>query len=120
MRKAKRHINGFINYLFAAYKVPRIPVRVHYGFDVMETENGVGFGVYTQEKDGFNPRIDVGCGKYGSGVTMECIAHEFVHYLQQLNGRGYDNPDALEEDAEYWAQALYNQYRINKKARPCA
>lgn len=117
MRRAKRHIAGFINHLFNVYNVPRIPVHVHYGYDVVDTPNGSGFGVYSENKDGSDACIHVGCGKLGKSAAMECIAHEFVHYLQQLKGRGYDNPTALEEDAEYWAQALYNQYRINKKSK---
>lgn len=117
MKKSKRHVKNFINYLFEAYKVPRIPVRVHWGYDVVETPGGTGFGVYIENADGSNPCIHVGCGKLGTGATMECIAHEFVHYMQHLHGRGWENIPALEEEAEYYAYALYNQYRINKKSK---
>ena len=117
MKKSKRHVKNFINYLFEAYKVPRIPVRVHWGYDVVETPGGAGFGVYMENADGSNPCIHVGCGKLGTGVAMECIAHEFVHYMQHLNKRGWNNIPELEEEAEYYANALYNQYRINKKSK---
>ena len=73
MRRAKRHINGFINHLFGMYKVPRIPVCVTYGYQVVATPNGMGFGVYIENEDGANARIYVGNGKLGKKVTMECI-----------------------------------------------
>ena len=117
MRRAKRHINGFINHLFWMYKVPRIPVRVTYGYQVVETPNGMGFGVYTENPDGTDARIYVGNGKLGKRVTMGCIAHEFVHYLQSLHGRQMIDGTEIEEDAEYWAQALLHQYIINKKSK---
>ena len=72
--------------------------------------------IYIENEDGSNPCIYVGCGKLGKGVTMECIAHEFVHYLQSLHGRGWNDIENAEIDAEYWAQALFNQYKINKKS----
>lgn len=117
VRKAKRHINGFINYLFTTYDVPRIPVRVKYGYDVVKTPSGAGFGVYIENSDGTNPCIYVGCGKLGKSVTMKCIAHEFVHYMQSLHNRGWNSLPEIESDAEYWAEALFNQYRINKKSK---
>ena len=115
MKKAKRHINGFVNHLFEMYRVPRIPVKVMYGYDTVATPNGIGFGVYCENPDGSDARIYVGYGRMGKAVTMVCIAHEFVHYLQSLHGRAICDNIELEEDAEFWAQALYNQYRINKK-----
>ena len=117
MKKAKRIVNNFTNYLFETYKVPRIPVHVHWGYDTVATENGVGFGVFMQDKDGGNQCIHVGAGKLGKGIAMRTIAHEFTHYVQQLKGRGWDDIPALEDDAEYWADALYHQECINKKSK---
>ena len=117
MKKAKRDINRFINYLFATYDVPRIPVHVMYGYETIATPNGYGFGLYTEDADGSNARIYVGYGKLGKSTTMHCIAHEFVHYMQSLHGREMNNSEENEVDAEYWANALLNQFLINRKSK---
>lgn len=117
MKKSKKIVNNFINYLFETYKVPRIPVHIHWGYDTVATENGVGFGVYMENQDGSNPCIHVGAGKLGKGVVMRTIAHEFTHYLQALNGRGWSDMEQIEGDAEYWSEALYHQYCINRKSK---
>ena len=116
MKKAKRHLNGFINHLFGVYAVPRIPVIIHWGYDVVQTPTGVGFGVYSENTDGSEPAIHIAAGKLGTRIAMQVIAHEFCHYLQHLKGRSWDDVN-IETDADYWSEALVNQYIINKKSK---
>lgn len=115
MRRSRRYAKNFTNYLFSTYGVPRIPVIIHWGYDVVETPVGCGFGVYMERTDGTDRSIHIAAGKYGTSCMLKSIAHEFVHYLQHLHDRSFEDGPQIEADADYWANALYNQWRINKK-----
>lgn len=113
MRRAKRQVNGFINYLFAKYNVPRIPVYVHWHHDTLiGANNDLAFGVFWYDEH--RQEIHVAGKRAKKSGVMQCIAHEFTHYLQWLHHRDMSD-DRVEADAEYHGAGLLGQYLINKK-----
>jgi hypothetical protein len=117
MKKAKSHVNNFVNYLFAMYKVPRIPVYIHWHHNaVVNAEGRYGFGVFCWGGDE-RPCIHVAGKQLGKTGVLHTFAHEFVHYLQYLHGWDVDNGEESEQAAEYYGQALTNQWLINKKSK---
>lgn len=114
MRRSKRRIKKFVDHLFGVYQVPRIPVYIHWYYDVICTETGTAFGVFVNDK---NPCIHVAAKQIKTSKLHEVIAHEFTHYLQYLKKRDFDNEESIENDAEYWAAGLYGQWLINKKKK---
>lgn len=111
MRRSKRRINAFINHLFGLYHVPRIPIYIHWQHESIVVGDEPCFGFFHYEDDG-KCCIHAAAAQIGTSKLHEVIAHEFVHYLQWLNGRISES--TIEEDAEYMAAALYGQWLINK------
>ena len=117
MVKKKRIINRFINSLFCEYRVPRIPVHIHWGYGYLVDEHGDEFFGICVEKGGQAKCIHVAPNDLSLSLTMNVVAHEFVHYLQFLHGR--DMSDAqVEKDAESWANVLCGKWIINHKIAP--
>lgn len=114
MKKAKTQVNNFVNHLFAAYNVPRIPVYIHWHYNSVVNEHGQGgFGCFfwgTDEK----PCIHIACKQIGKTGALSTFAHEFVHYLQYLHGWDMDD-DECERAAEYYGAGLMGQWLVNKK-----
>ena len=114
MKKAKKQINNFINHLFGVYRVPRIPVYIHWYHDSLVSEKAYGFGLFcygTEEK----PCIHIACKKTKKTGALGTFAHEFVHYLQYLHGWDLNNDEESECAAEYYGAGLMGQWLINKK-----
>lgn len=113
MRKKKRIIKHFTNWLFEEYKVPHIPVKVLYTADFIN-DNGIDcYGYFG--KDRGETVILVAAKRLGTTKCLFTIAHEFVHYMQQLNGRNMAETEIIEEDAYTFEKALVGKYLINKK-----
>lgn len=116
MNKNKRFVNRFINHLFGVYNEPKIPVYVHYGYpSCIDPDDNAAFGVYCYPKDGKGETCIHIAGDIGTTSIMSCIAHEFVHHMQRINGRDMDEVESIERDAEYWGAGLMGQWIINKK-----
>lgn len=114
MNKNKRFVQRFINHLFGVYRVPTIPIYICYGdkeFNIGSKKHISGF--YNRMPS--NKCIFV-AGKIGTTKIMAVIAHEFVHYVQDLHGRDMENDD-VEQDANYWGVGLLDQWIINKTKR---
>lgn len=114
MKKAKRHLQNFVNHLFGIYKVPRIPVYIHWHHPSVVNADGLcGFGVFCYGDDE-KPCIHIACEKIGKNGAHSVFAHEFVHYLQYLHGFDMDNVEESERAADYFGAALYGQWIISK------
>lgn len=115
MIKSKRKVNRFVNYLFARYNVPRIPVYFHWHHTtVINKEGKVGFGVFCSGGDE-QPCIHVSCKTVRTTGALFTFAHEFVHYLQYLHGWTINNDEKSEAAAEYYGAGLVGQWLVNKK-----
>lgn len=115
MVKAKRKVRRFVDYLFARYNVPRIPVYFHWYHDtVINAEGKVDFGVFCSGDDE-KPCIHVSCKTVKTYGALQTLAHEFVHYLQYLHGWTINNDEKSEAAAEYYGAGLVGQWLINKK-----
>lgn len=115
MKKSKRKLNRFVDYLFARYNVPRIPVYFHWHHTtVINAEGKVGFGVFCSGGDE-PPCIHVSCKTVKTTGALYTFAHEFVHYLQYMHGWTINNDEKSEAAAEYYGPALVSQWLVNKK-----
>lgn len=115
MIKSKRKVTRFVNYLFARYNVPRIPVYFHWHHTTVCNNDGrVGFGVFCSE-GGEPPCIHVSCKTVKTSGALYTFAHEFVHYLQYLHGWEINNDVKSEAAAEYYGTGLVGQWLTNKK-----
>ena len=116
MKKKKRFVERFINHLFGVYNAKRVPIYVHYGYkSCIATDGRECFGCYSYPKnDGEGETCIHVAGDLGTTTLLQVIAHEFVHYIQHINGRDM-NDEAVEDDAEYWGAGLMGQWLINKK-----
>lgn len=113
MNKKKRIIKHFTNWLFEEYKVPRIPVRVLHKIDFINDNGTDCYGYFG--RDNGETVILVSAKRLGTIKCLFTIAHEFVHYMQQLNGRNMAETEIIEEDAYTFEKALVGKYLINKK-----
>lgn len=113
MNKKKRIIKHFTNWLFEEYKAPRIPVMVMHYVDYIN-DNGVDCDGYFGEDNG-ETVILVAAKRLGLTKCLYVIAHEFVHYMQQLNGRNMSEKEIIEEDAYTFEKPLVGKYLINHK-----
>lgn len=115
MKKSKRKVTRFVDYLFARYDVPRIPVYFHWHHTtVINAEGKVGFGVFCSGGDK-PPCIHVSCKTAKTTGALYIFAHEFVHYLQYLHGWTINNDERSEAAAEYYGTGLVGQWLVNKK-----
>ena len=113
MKKKKRIVRHFTNWLFAEYKAPRIPVRVMYDCDAIvdgvEKCNGY-FGW-----DNGELVILIAAKRIGTTKCLFVVAHEFVHYMQFLNGRNMTETEIIEEDAYTFEVPLVGKFLNNRK-----
>lgn len=115
MKKAKRRVDDFVNHLFGIYKVPRIPVYIHwYHHSVVDANGHYGFGVFCYDDDE-KPCIHVACKQIKTTQALFTVAHEFVHYLQYLHGWIPDNGKESELAAEHFGAGLLGQWLVNNK-----
>lgn len=115
MNKAKKQAKKFVNYLFEKYKVPRIPVYIHWYHNSVYNEKGeYGFGVFCWG-GGEEPCIHVAGKVIGKTGVLGVIAHEFVHYLQYLHEFDFEKKTESERAAEHFGDGLLGQWLINKK-----
>jgi hypothetical protein len=113
VNKKKRIIKHFTNWLFEEYKAPRIPVRVMHYVDYIN-DNGTDCQGYFGYDNG-EKVILVAAKRLGLTECLYVIAHEFVHYMQQLNGRNMSEKEIIEEDAYTFEKPLVGKYLINHK-----
>ena len=113
MNKKKRYLKRFTNWLFNEYRVPRIPVRIMYNCDAIVDGETTCDGYFGD--DNGETVILVAAKKLGLSKCRYVIAHEFVHYMQQLNGRNMEEKEIIEEDAYTFEKALVGKYLINHK-----
>ena len=118
MVKSKTVIRNFVNFLFREYGVPRIPVYVYWYYDVVLVQDqGVAFGCYsTDDSDESKRAIHAVAGtKWGTNFTLRVLAHEFVHYLQDIHHREYG--EMAEEEAAHYGDALVCKFLQNRRKR---
>ena len=84
MKKKKRIVRHFTNWLFSEYQVPRIPVRVMYDCDAIIDGETKCYGYFGD--DNGERVILVAAKRIGTTKCLFVVAHEFVHYMQFLNG----------------------------------
>lgn len=119
MVKSKRIVRSFINFLFQEYNVPRIPVRLYWYYPAILVENrgtvNPAFGCYHHDDDDKTSRCihAIAGTKFGTNITLRIIAHEFVHYLQDIHNRDFNGSE--EEEAAYYADALVGKFLQNKR-----
>jgi len=113
MSKKKRYLKRFTNWLFNEYQVPRIPVRIMYNCDTIVDNGTTCYGYFGD--DNAETVILVAAKKLGLFKCMCVVAHEFVHYMQKLNGRNMEENEIIEEDAYMFEKALVGKYLINHK-----
>ena len=113
MKKKTRIIRHFTNWLFSEYEVPRIPVRVMYDCDAI-IDDGVKCYGYFGEDNGERV-ILVAAKRLGTTKCLFVIAHEFVHYMQFLNGRNMSATEIIEEDAYTFEVPLVGKFLNNRK-----
>ena len=113
MNKKKRIIKHFTNWLFEEYHAPRIPVRVMHNCEYI-VDRGVKCDGYFGDDNG-ETCILIAAKRLGLTKCLFVIAHEFVHYMQQLNGRNMDEKEIIEEDAYTFEKALVGKWLNNKK-----
>lgn len=113
MKKKKRIVRHFVNQLFGEYKIPKIPVRVMYDCDAI-IDNGEKYCGYFGEDNG-ETVILVAAKRIGTTKCLFMVAHEFVHYMQFLNGRNMDEKEIIEEDAYFFAAPLVGKFLNNRK-----
>ena len=111
MKKKKRIICHFTNWLFAEYQVPRIPVRVLYDCDAIMDGNAKCYGYFGE--DNGERVILVAAKRIGTTKCLFVVAHEFVHYMQFLNGRNMEETEIIEEDFRLMPLAHCNTFSIN-------
>lgn len=114
MKKKTRIIRHFTNWLFSEYEVPRIPVRVMEDCDAIIDVDGVKCYGYFGEDNGERV-ILVAAKRLGTTKCLFVIAHEFVHYMQFLNGRNMDETEIIEEDAYTFEVPLVGKFLNNRK-----
>lgn len=106
MKKSKNKVRRFINYLYSVYDVPRIPIHVHWYYPALVTEEcKFCFGVLFYGEN-YPTEIHVAGKAIKTKGVLSTISHEFVHYLQYLNGRDMDDTEQIERDAEMYGEAL--------------
>ena len=115
MNKKKRFIDGFTNWLFSEYKVPRIPVRVMHRCEAIVDGDEKCQGYFGD--DNGETVIIVAAKKLGMTKCLFVIAHEFVHYVQYLNHRNMEEKEIIEEDAYYYEVPLVGKYLWNKRKK---
>lgn len=113
MKKKKRIVRHFTNWLFAEYQVPRIPVRVMYDCDAIIDGETKCYGFFGE---GNGKRgILVAAKRIGTTKCLFVVAHEFVHYMQFLNGRNMGETEIIEEDAYIFEVPLVGKFLNNRK-----
>lgn len=118
MKKSKRIVKEFINFLYREYDVPKIPIHVHWYAKSIVVGDHPCFGVcITYDNEPEKNEIHAVAGtKYGTGSALRIISHEFVHYLQYLNGKfEKENTEEVEDIAEENGQALVCKFIQNHK-----
>lgn len=117
MVKSKRIVHSFIKFLFREYNVPMIPICVHWYKKSLVVGDYPCFGVcITYDDEPERNEIHVVAGtKYGTKATLKIIAHEFVHYLQWLNGKFNGDECDVETIAEENGQALVCKFLQNRR-----
>ena len=113
MNKKKRIIKRFTNWLFEEYKAPRIPVRVLYNVDFINDSGTDCYGYFGE--DNGETVILVAAKRLGKIKCLFTVAHEFVHYMQRLNGRNMFEKEIIEHDAYTYEVPLVGKYLINHK-----
>ena len=113
MKKKKRIVRHFTNWLFAEYQVPRIPVKVMYRCDTI-VDGGKKCNGYFGWDNG-EMVILVAAKRLGLTKCLFVIAHEFVHYFQYLNCRNMDETEIVEEDAYFFEVPLVGKFLNNRK-----
>lgn len=113
MKKKKRIVRHFTNWLFSEYEVPRIPVRVMYDCDALIDDGVKCYGYFGY--DNGKRVILVAAKRLGTTKCLFVIAHEFVHYMQFLNGRNMSATEIIEEDAYTFEVPLVGKFLNNRK-----
>ena len=113
MKKKKRIVRHFTNWLFAEYQVPRIPVRVMYNCDAIISRGTECYGYFGM--DNGEKVILIAAKRIGTTKCLFTIAHEFVHYIQYLNGRNMSETEIVESDAYFFEVPLVGKYLNNRK-----
>ena len=113
MKKKTRIIRHFTNWLFSEYEVPRIPVRVMYDCDAIIYDGVKCYGYFGE--DNGERVILVAAKRIGTTKCLFVVAHEFVHYMQFLNGRNMDETEIIEEDAYTFEVPLVGKFLNNRK-----
>ena len=117
MKKAKRKVRAFINFLYREYSVPRIPIKVIWYWDTIEVNGNPCFGYCRVDDDEpeANEIAVVAGRKLGTKQTLVSLAHEFIHYLQWLHNRDMKLDDSIEEDAYKYSDLLVNKFLQNHR-----
>ena len=113
MKKKKRIVRHFTNWLFSEYQVPRIPVRVMYKCDAIIDGEAECYGYFGT--DNGERVILIAAKRIGTTKCLFTIAHEFVHYIQFLNGRNMSETEIVEADAYFFEAPLVGKFLNNRK-----
>ena len=115
MKKSKNKVRRFINYLYREYDVPRIPIHVHWHSPALVTDQyKFCFGVLFYGEN-CPAEIHVAGKVIKTKGVLSTIAHEFVHYLQYLNGLDMDDTEQIEIDADLYGAELLENWMMQVK-----
>ncbi len=97
-------IQNFIEWLKGAYSHKGdCEIMVLYEYDSIEAPDGrMGFGVYVPEEKMIYVAGDIPDAEH---TVPQTIAHEYAHFLQDMNGKPYD-----EEAADLFADDVLELY----------
>ena len=115
MKKSKNKVRRFINYLYRAYDVPRIPIHVHWHAPVLVNAEGTFFFGVLCYGENYQTEIHVAGKAIKTKGVLSTIAHEFSHYLQYLSGRDMDDTEQIELDADMCGEALLENWMRGKE-----
>lgn len=108
---------AFVEWLNSHYPAPEpVTLVVLPGYDSIADDSGApaGWGAYTPETrviwlPGELPPVDD-----AERVALECLAHEYVHHLQECEGRGPDEDEAERRAREMVAEFLATQGGVSQ------
>ena len=115
MKKSKNKVRRFINYLYRAYAVPRIPIHVHWHAPALVNAEGTFFFGVLCYGENYPTEIHVAGKAIKTKGVLSTIAHEFSHYLQYLSGRDMDDTEQIELDADMCGSVLLENWLRGKE-----
>lgn len=103
-KKMKEIINKTMEYLMKNYPQKQsVNVHICEGYDCIQSEDGIGFGVFVPSTLGIYIVTDV---PEPETTLIQTTAHEYKHFMQYCEGKPFD-----EEEAEAFAFMIISKMK---------